>query len=133
MSGSVVVIPGQFALDQVTPWLYDADALVIPDKVSSITASPLKLFEYMAADKASVLRELPALREILDDSSGLFFPAGDKAALVAALQRLRAEPALRQRLGAAARQRSTQYTYRNRAIQVFDLLRSMAPRSKKRV
>jgi len=42
---------------------------------------------------------------IVDGTTGLLIPEQDPAALAAALAQLAAEPALRQRMGAAARQR----------------------------
>ena len=67
-------------------------------------ASPLKLFEYMAAGLATVAPDQPNLREVLaDGESGLLFPAGDGGALCAALARLVDDAELRARLGRRAR------------------------------
>jgi len=67
-------------------------------------ASPLKIFDYMAAGRAIVAPDQPNIREILrhEDTALLFNPA-DPGALWQAVQRLAADPALRARLGAAAR------------------------------
>ena len=66
-------------------------------------ASPLKLFEYMAAGLAVIAPDQPNLREVLsDDENALLVPAGDGPALGAALGRLVGDAALRTRLGAAA-------------------------------
>ncbi|MGI8589372.1 MAG: glycosyltransferase [Chloroflexia bacterium] len=120
-SGSALVLPGQVGQEEVVLYLYAADVLVIPDTVTTLTASPLKLFEYMAAGRAIVLRELPALREILGDD-GLYFPPGDAAALADALERLARDPELAERLGAAAAARAAGYTYRERARRVLAAL-----------
>ena len=66
--------PARWRQPEVVRYIYAADILVIPDTVTTLTASPLKLFEYMAAGRPIVLRELPALREILGDA-GIYFPA----------------------------------------------------------
>lgn len=67
-------------------------------------ASPLKVFEYMAAGRAILAPDQPNLREVLEDGrTALLFPPDDPAALGAALLRLAADPALRRRLGMAAR------------------------------
>jgi glycosyltransferase involved in cell wall biosynthesis len=51
-----------------------------------------------------VTADTPAVREVLEDGrSALLVPAGDPDALAAALARLAADAALRERLGAAAR------------------------------
>ena len=51
---------GQTGPETVGQYLNAADVLTIPDTVTTVTASPLKLFEYMAVGKPIVLRELPA-------------------------------------------------------------------------
>ncbi|MBR0651039.1 glycosyltransferase family 4 protein [Roseomonas terrae] len=67
-------------------------------------ASPLKVFEYMAAGRAIIAPDQPNLREVLEDGrTALLVPPGDADALRAALHRLVADAALRRRLGAAAR------------------------------
>lgn len=68
-------------------------------------ASPLKLFEYLAMGRAIVAPATPNIREILvDGDNALLFPPGDDAAFGAAVRRLCGDPALRERLGARARQ-----------------------------
>jgi glycosyltransferase involved in cell wall biosynthesis len=47
---------------------------------------------------------------VAHERTGLVVPAGDTAALAGALQRLHAEPQLRARLGAAARESAAAYT-----------------------
>jgi glycosyltransferase involved in cell wall biosynthesis len=67
-------------------------------------ASPLKVFEYMAAGRAIVAPDQPNLREVLvhERTALLFDPARDEAMWEAVL-RLAGDAALRGRLGAAAR------------------------------
>lgn len=66
-------------------------------------ASPLKLHEYMAAGLAVVAPDQPNLREVLvHERNGLLVAPGDGDALGAALARLTADEALRERLGAEA-------------------------------
>lgn len=67
-------------------------------------ASPLKVFEYMAAGCAIVAPDQPNIREVLADGrTALLFAPGDAVALWAAVTRLAGDPPLRARLGAAAR------------------------------
>ena len=54
-----VVTPGQLPQREAARYLAAADVLVIPDTVTGITASPLKLFEYMAMEKPLVLKDMP--------------------------------------------------------------------------
>jgi glycosyltransferase involved in cell wall biosynthesis len=67
-------------------------------------ASPLKNFDYMAAGRAIVAPDQPNIREILaHERTALLFDAGRPGAMWDAVARLLADPALRARLGAAAR------------------------------
>lgn len=66
---------------------------------------PNKVWQAMAAGRPVVTAGTPAAREVLDDGrSALLVPAGDPAALAAALARLAADRALRERIGAAGRE-----------------------------
>ena len=78
------------------------DIALQPQAVSY--ASPLKLFEYMAAGRAIVAPDQPNIREILSgDETAILFDPKDPAALWWAIRRLAANPELREGLGRAAR------------------------------
>ncbi|MEJ0020571.1 MAG: glycosyltransferase family 4 protein [Acetobacteraceae bacterium] len=67
-------------------------------------ASPLKIFEYMAAGRAIVAPDQPNIREILrDGETALLFDPAQPAAMWQAIVRLAGDAALRERLGTAAR------------------------------
>lgn len=67
-------------------------------------ASPLKLFEYMALARPIIAPASDNIREILSDGDdALLVAPDDEAAFRTALMTLIDDPALRQRLGAAAR------------------------------
>lgn len=67
--------------------------------------SPLKLYEYMAAGLPVVASRIGQIQEAIRDGvDGVLCPPGDAPALAAALLRLADDPALRVRLGRAARQ-----------------------------
>jgi glycosyltransferase involved in cell wall biosynthesis len=61
---------------------------------------------------------------ITDGVDGLLYPPGDAEALAQALRRLAADPALRRRLGAAARLRARDYTADRIAPQVMAVYRN---------
>jgi glycosyltransferase involved in cell wall biosynthesis len=66
--------------------------------------SPLKVYEYMAAGCAIVASRVGQLQELLqDEANALLCPPGDATSLAAILLRLEKDPALRARLGRAAR------------------------------
>jgi len=79
-------------------------ALLLAPPDDAYHYSPLKLAEYLAAGRAVVAPALgqPAER-LTDEVDAILVPPHDPAALSGALQRLRADPGLRARLGARAR------------------------------
>lgn len=110
---------------EVVAYLNAADVLVIPDTVTDMTASPLKLFEYLALGKPLVLPELPALREIVPPELGYTFPRRHLPALVAALAAALAEPLTANR-SAARRTLAQQHTYGRRAERILRLVAQVA-------
>ncbi len=67
--------------------------------------TPLKPYEAMALERAVVVSDLPALREIVKPGeTGMRFRAEDADDLAAVLGGLLEDPALRRRLGTQARE-----------------------------
>lgn len=112
------VFTGAMAQDAVVRYLQAADVLVIPDTVTDAAASPLKLFEYLAAARAVVLPDLGALREILPPQVGYYFRRADAGDLAAALERALNDPD-RQRREAAGREAVLPFTYTERARRIL--------------
>ncbi|GGQ93626.1 glycosyltransferase [Kitasatospora griseola] len=68
---------------------------------------PVALMEAMTTGLPSVVTRVGGMPEVLDDGvEGRLVPPGDPAELAAALGGLAADPGLRERMGAAARERS---------------------------
>ncbi len=87
-------------------------------------ASPLKIFDYMAAGCAIAAPDQPNIREVLaHEETALLFPPDGSGAMWTAVERLIADPALRQRLGATARAMLEQrdYTWAGNARRVARL------------
>lgn len=85
-------------------------------------ASPLKLFEYMAAGKAIVAPDQPNIREVLTDGeTALLFDPIAPDAMWRTIVRLAGGAGLRARLGAAARAEIERrdYTWRGNAARVI--------------
>lgn len=89
--------------------------------------SPMKIFEYMAHRKAVVAADLPVLREIVEPGvDGLLCPPGELEAWRGAIRRLADDPALRSRLGEAARRKlEREHTWEHRARRILDRAREM--------
>lgn len=128
--GEQVIFAGQQPQSRIPLYLAAGDILAVPDTVTDITASPLKLFEYMAMGRAIVCPDLPALREITGGDGALHVPRRDQAALTQAIIDLANDQQLRSSLGAQALERVAPYTYAHRAerlVMVADAVMRGAP------
>jgi glycosyltransferase involved in cell wall biosynthesis len=86
---------------------------------SASIASPMKMFEYMAAGRAILTSDLPVIREVLNESSAVFCEPGDAAAWSSALKRLLDDPARRMSLASNARRKAEKYTWLARAQKIL--------------
>jgi glycosyltransferase involved in cell wall biosynthesis len=100
-------------------WIGRGDICLLPLTRTSIASrytSPLKLFEYMAAGKPIVLSDLPSMRAILRHREhAIMVPPEDAPALARAVDELLADPALRARIGRAARDLVARFSWTSRA------------------
>jgi glycosyltransferase involved in cell wall biosynthesis len=121
---------GPRAHDAIPALLAAFDVALVP--AINPYASPLKLYEYMAAGLAVVAPDQPNLRECLvDGDNALLVPPGDGAALGRALARLAGDADLRARLGARARATIDErdLTWRGNARRVIEAVRGLGGRS----
>lgn len=110
-----VVFVGVVNQQMVAQYLAASDILAIPDTVTDETASPLKLFEYMAMQRVVVCPDMPALKEIVGSDGAYLFERGNQTSLNQALHTLINAPSLRQAIGVRAQQIVTPHTYAARA------------------
>ena len=96
-----LTITGIVGRDEVTRHVTSFDIAVLPDVTPY--SSPLKLFEYLQLGSAIVAPDMENIREILTEGHDALLFAKDPGALEAALLKLCADPALRARLGVAAK------------------------------
>jgi len=110
-------------------WQSAADVLLMPyaraiagssGGDSAAVASPMKMFEYMAAGRAILTSDLPVIREVLDERSAVFCPPGDIAAWTSLLGALLDDPARRSALGETARGMAAGYTWTGRAARILE-------------
>jgi glycosyltransferase involved in cell wall biosynthesis len=98
-------------------------------------ASPLKIFEYMAAGRAIVAPDQPNIREVLrDGETAVLFDPAEVGAMWRAIRRLAGDVGLRQQLGEAARVEIARrdYTWRGNAARVVAWAENAGPRSGER-
>ncbi len=125
----------------VRPWapfaelpahLYAADILLIPPTVGPLqrvgnTVLPIKTFQYMASGRPIFGPAAPDVGELLrDGDNALLVRPDDPAAAEAGLARLLADPDLRERLGARAREDALELTWDHRARRVLTFLSDLA-------
>ena len=85
-----------------------ADLVVLPSAAEGLARVYL---ETQAAGRVLIASDIPPAREVVEPGvTGLLFPVGDVAALAAQTLRAAREPALRKRVGAAARRRVRAWT-----------------------
>jgi glycosyltransferase involved in cell wall biosynthesis len=129
-AGPNVMLVGAVPPAAVAEQLASADVLLMPhaEGATARYLSPLKLFEYLAAGRPIVASDLKATREILThEENALLVPPDDPPALAHAIARLAADPALRARLGAAARRSAAGHGWRDRAAQILSSLPAPHP------
>lgn len=124
----VTVMPGRVPQAEGPEYLAAMDVLVSPHvrnpDGTPFFGSPTKIFEYMAMGKGIVASRLDQLAQVLEhEHTGLLVPPGDVNALADAIARLADDPALRARLGVAARgevvERHTWRTHTERIVQAL--------------
>lgn len=131
-----LVFHGHVARSQVPARIASLDVVLLPNQrvVYGHAAradigrwtSPLKMFEYMAAERAIVCSDLPVLKEVMnDDINCLLCDPESVDGWVDALNRLDADAALRQRLARRAKEDFVQhYTWTKRAEKIIACLES---------
>ncbi len=78
-------------------------------------ASPMKMFEYMAAGRPILTSDLPVIHEVLDEKMAVFCQPEDPSAWKQALCALQADPDRQHRLARASRAAVGEYTWQARA------------------
>ncbi len=84
------------------------------------TTSPMKLFEYLAAERAILASDLPILRELLNAENAVLLPPEDPEAWELAIHRIRKYPDRRSRLAERARQEAQAHSWISRARQAVE-------------
>lgn len=87
---------------------------------TSAFASPMKMFEYLAAGRVILSSDLPVLREVLSEHNAVLLPPEDLQAWDAALQKVRRNPDWAARLAAQARADAQHFTWVERARRSLD-------------
>ena len=87
---------------------------------SASVASPMKMFEYMAAGRAILSADLPVIREVLNEDNAAFCPPDDIKAWTSALEGLLNDEGKRAALATRARSDVQSYTWLARAERILN-------------
>jgi glycosyltransferase involved in cell wall biosynthesis len=107
-------------------YLWAADVLVMPYTsrtpiIASI--SPMKMFEYMAAQRPIVSTDFPTLREVLrGGENAVLVPPDSPEALAAGIRRVLKDPELAGKISRRGRRDVEQYTWERRAEKILGIL-----------
>jgi len=85
---------------------------------SASVASPMKMFEYMAAGRAIVTADLPVIREVLNEKNAIFCEPDDVGKWKVEIEKLLTDEPRRLELGRQARQDVQGYTWLARAEKI---------------
>ncbi len=108
-------------VDHAAPDLRAADVVVAPSRWEGMS---LVFLEAMACGAAMVVADVAGSEAV--DGAGIVVPRDDPAGLAAAIERLLADPALRRRLGDAARDRTSAYDLASTMRRNIDLWLELA-------
>jgi glycosyltransferase involved in cell wall biosynthesis len=115
-----VILTGRLDKSGVLRWLQAADVFTM---VSEIEGLPCSLIEAMAVGVTPVLSDIPAHSQLVENEvHGLLTALGDEESIATGLLRALDDSALRQRLGATARQRMVEEFSTARVIDCYENL-----------
>jgi len=120
-------IVGHRPYQEIPLWLKAADVLVIPNsgrfEISRSYTSPMKLFEYLASQTPIIASDLPSLREILDESSCLFFQPDNSKDLAEKIKNLIADKEKQHLISKNAFIKVQVYDWQNRARSIINFIK----------
>jgi len=100
----VVHLPGAVPHEDVPRWIRSFDTCLLLAGSDAFHYSPLKLYEYLGCGRPVVAVDVGQVGQVIQDGrNGLLAPLGRPGAVVDRLERLAADPILRERLGQEAR------------------------------
>lgn len=125
-----VLVTGYVPPTEIPTYLSAADVLVLPNSgsspISHTYTSPLKLFEYMAAERPIIASDLPALREVLEhDKTAWLVNSDSPKELAAGITTLLDDRARACRLAKEAAKEVQNYTWNERASQVLEWMHDL--------
>ncbi|MBI4709152.1 MAG: glycosyltransferase [Candidatus Portnoybacteria bacterium] len=122
INSSQILFTGQVGYNLIPLYLRAMDIVVVPfpaTKQFAFTASPIKVFEFMAAGKVIIASDLPALRTSLSDKSALFSEPGNIEDLSDKINFILENSALAKEMSERVLEDARQYTWSSRAEKII--------------
>ncbi|MEK7643835.1 MAG: glycosyltransferase family 4 protein [Patescibacteria group bacterium] len=127
-----ISVLGQKPHSLIPLYLKAADVLVLPNSKKSdnpraipysiYDTSPIKLFEYMASNRPIVASDLPSIREILDETTAVFFRPDDADDLAVKISSVLSESANAEIRANRAMEIVQEFTWDNRARRIVEFM-----------
>lgn len=126
-----VILTGFVNHNLVPQYLYASDVLLMPYTTRVRTVkymSPLKMFEYMAANRPIIATDLTAIKEILQDREhAIFVKPGDADDLIRGIQEILENQDLANRIAGKAKEYAQDYSWNKRAqkiVEIFEIIKN---------
>lgn len=120
------LILGRRDYKEIPYFLKAADCLVLTGTKKSIVSerytSPLKMFEYMAAQKPIVASDLPSFREVLNDQNAVLVKPDNPKALAEGIKKVLVDQNLATQISQQAWQDVKPYDWQQRAIKILEFI-----------
>ncbi len=81
--------------------------------------SPLKMFEYMAADRPLITSDLPTVRDVLDESTAIFCVPSDVQSFIKALEWIAGYPKEAEERAKRAKELVKRHTWEERMVRIL--------------
>ena len=118
-----VHVVGYRQYGEIPYWLKAADVLVLPNSgqedISKYWTSPLKMFEYMAAQRPIVAVALPSIREILNSKNSILVESDNPKELAMGINEALENRQLSDKISIKAFQDVQQYTWQARVKKIL--------------
>ena len=119
-----VFVLGYQEYSKIPYYLKAADGLILTgtkkSEVSKRYTSPMKMFEYMAANQPIIASDLPSFREILNQNNSILVAPDNPQALAEGIKKVLNNPDLAKQISEQAYKDVQKYTWDNRVKQIFD-------------
>ena len=121
-----VFLRGAVPPSQLLPHLAQIDALIIPTLANGRMpfVALTKAYDYLGLNRPIIASDLPSIREVIGETEGFLYRAGDASDLKAALRRLLSDPQSAESMNAYAAHRGRELSWEKRAHQWWDHVQS---------